>query len=213
MTFSASSIDAWWRCVGAAGLPSGRKVEERIVSRFQFARPAVVFSFLDQIIWMPPVEEARREIWPEVILLSSSVRKEVARVCFFSENAFLASFARRPGFVGLFFAGEKRRASLGGSSCGFGLGWSFLGGEYSSFQSFTTSWLQKLSMLGRWGEMGIRGTFFGDNKVFGFSSGLPGGVVKCVVFDTFLGLFSDGELARYQYISVKIDKDKLTIEA
>jgi hypothetical protein len=40
----------------------------------------------------------------------------------------------------------------------------------------------------------MRGSFFGDTKDFGFSSGLLGGVVKWVVFDTFLGLFSDGEL-------------------
>ena len=47
----------------------------------------------------------------------------------------------------------------------------------------------------------MRGSFFGDTRVFGLSFGLAGGVVKRVIFDTFLGLFSDGELDRDQHSS------------
>jgi hypothetical protein len=41
---------------------------------------------------------------------------------------------------------------------------------------------------------GIRGGFLGDTKPRGFGSGLRGGVANRVSLETFLGLFSDGEL-------------------
>ena len=47
-------------------------------------------------------------------------------------------------------------------------------GEYCSFQSLVTSWLQKASILSRWGEGGIRYRLEGD---FNFAiDGLEGGV-------------------------------------
>src|SRR6187402_2025533 len=82
-----------------------------MVSRFQFARPAVVFSFLLQIIFTPPVEAANLEISPLVILASSSERKDSARECLDCEKAFLASRATRSGLTGLFL-GDVRRAPL-----------------------------------------------------------------------------------------------------
>lgn len=135
------------------GLPSGRIEEDFIVSRFQFARPAVVLSFLDQMIFMPPVEAASKETWLFVMVASSSARKEVARACFFSEKAFFASFTKRPCLTRLFLVGEKRRTpsetSLSSSGSNFDLGFGVFLGEYSSFQSLMTSCSQKLSMLGR----------------------------------------------------------------
>lgn len=43
----------------------------------------------------------------------------------------------------------------------------------------------------------MRGSFLGDIRVFGLSSGVPGGVVNRV-FETFLDLFSEGELNESQ---------------
>lgn len=43
-----------------------------IVSRFQFARPAVVFSLLVQSMRIPPVAAESSEILPSVICVSSS---------------------------------------------------------------------------------------------------------------------------------------------
>ncbi len=73
MTFSASSMEAWWRWVGFGFvlLSAGGEEEEglwRRVSRRQFARPAVEVSFLDQMIWTPPVDLDREAIWPLVIV-------------------------------------------------------------------------------------------------------------------------------------------------
>lgn len=110
-------------------------MRDLVVSQRQFARPAVVLSFLDQIIWTPPVEAESSAIRPEVILVSSSVRKLEAISCFVVEKAFLASFVMREGFMGLGFWGEKRRRP----SEGLGIGWRVFIGEYWSFQSLTTS--------------------------------------------------------------------------
>lgn len=74
-----------------------------MVSRRQFARPAVVVSFLDQIIWTPPVEAESWAIWPDVILESISARKSDAMVCLAVENAFLKSLSRRAGLAGTGF--------------------------------------------------------------------------------------------------------------
>ena len=125
-------------------------MDERIVSRFQFARPAVVFSFLLQISFTPPVEAASLEIWPVVITVSSSIRKLSANRCLRSANSFFAFLAIRSCFTGLFF-GEKRSPSeivLFFENEDFGGGLGVLRGEYSSFQSLTTSWLQKSSTAG-----------------------------------------------------------------
>lgn len=54
----------------------------RMVSHFQFARPAVVLSLRDQRIWTPPVEAVRRAMAEEVMVVSKAVRKEAARACF-----------------------------------------------------------------------------------------------------------------------------------
>src|ERR1700710_899478 len=158
------------------GFPSRSRVDERSVSRFQFARPAVVESFLLQIIFTPPVEAERLEISPLVIVESSSWRKDSASSCLRCVKAFLASFARRSCFVGLFFGDSESEVFL--VNRGFGGCFGVFRGENSSFQSFITSWDQKLSILGRWGVKGIRWIFLGEARPFGLGSGLPGGVVK-----------------------------------
>lgn len=190
ITFSASSMAAWWRNVGPEG-SEGFVDFERMVSRFQFARPAVVLSFLLQSILTPPVEAASSAIFPSVIFSSSSLRKDSVRSCLVWEKVFLASLVRRSGFMGD-FRGEKRTfpsTSVRGLRVGLGV----FRGEYSSFQSLTTSWDQNASELCRWGDVGIRGSLAGDGRMRGWSLGLPGGVVNRVSFVTFR-LFSDGEL-------------------
>lgn len=78
----------------------------RMVSHFQFARPAVVLSLLDQMIFTPPVDAERRAMLPEVIVLSSSARKAAARSCLFASNAFLAAVAARAAGVILALLGN-----------------------------------------------------------------------------------------------------------
>ena len=193
MTFSASSIVAWCLKVGAD--PAGVDFE-LMISRLQCALPAVVLSFLLQIILAPPVVAAISAILPFVILVSSSMRKDSARECLIWENDFLDSLVRRSGFMGP-FRGEKRRVP---SSVVVGISFEagVFRGEYSSFQSLTTSWDQNSSLLWRWGEVGIRGSLEGDARVWGLSLGLLGGVVKRVSSET-LRLFSEGELMGYYY--------------
>lgn len=110
-----------------------------MVSRFQFARPAVVFSFLDQIILTPPVEAERADTLPDVMVLSSSVRKVDARSCLRSLKAFFASLEAFSSFLVGLFLGEPR-SIFSGDDGGFR-------GEYSSFHSLMTSCSQKASML------------------------------------------------------------------
>lgn len=82
------------------------------------------------------------------------VRKVVARVCFWALKAARAAFWDLEGVLDGDLGGETDGETLSSSSS---RGWSsLLGtvfgvflGEYSSFQSFITSWLQKASMLGR----------------------------------------------------------------
>lgn len=163
-----------------------------MVSRFQFARPAVVLSFLLQMIFTPPVEAESLAISPLVILVSSSARKDSASACFDCENAFLASFAIRSCFTGLFLGDPSGTVF---SAKDLGLGNRVFWGEYSSFQSLTTSCCQKPSILGRCGVDGIRGNcFLGDCNRLGCKVGLPGGVTNRASLENFLGLFSEGEL-------------------
>ena len=127
---------------------------ERMASLFQFARPAVELSFLLQIIWMPPVEAASDDTWLFAIVSSSSLRKDTARSCFFSLKAFFCSIASLSFFAGV-LKGLFRGELLGEISFSFSsssekrrLDRGVFFGEYWSFQSLMTSWLQKASMLG-----------------------------------------------------------------
>ena len=144
-------------------------------------------SFLLQIIFTPPVEAESWEICPSVMVSSNSARKDEARACLCSEKAFLAPLVSRSCLMGNFL-GE--RVSSDDERWGFGV----LRGEYSSFHSLMMSCCQNWSMLGRCGVRGIRCGFLGDAKPRGFGSGLLGGVANRVSLETFLGLFSDGEL-------------------
>ncbi len=71
------------------GKVSGSRM--RSVSRRQVARPAVVLSVLDQMSFMPPVEAAAAEIWPEQSVSSSSMRKDSARECLRAAKSFLCA--------------------------------------------------------------------------------------------------------------------------
>lgn len=110
ITFSASSIVAWCREVWVL-LSVGEDLD-LMVSRFQFALPAVEFSFLLQIILTPPVASASFWISPLVTLSSSSLKKFSASATFVASNsffffarAFLACAAAARAFVGLVFVG------------------------------------------------------------------------------------------------------------
>lgn len=153
-------MEAWCRCsvlwvsVFVDGVAVGPMVEAdvpsllvRMVSHFQFARPAVVLSLLDQMIFTPPVDPERRAMLPEVIVLSSSVRNAAARSCLFVSNAFLAAVAARAADVILALLGDLVGEDGVGviSSSDPCVYWSFRGeckiflGEYSSVQALITS--------------------------------------------------------------------------
>lgn len=72
-----------------------------IVSRRQFARPAVELRVLLQMSWTPPVEALRAAIWPAVISASSSARNDSARACLRAAKSFLAWISARVRLVGL----------------------------------------------------------------------------------------------------------------
>jgi hypothetical protein len=153
----------------------------RITSRFQFARPAVEFNLLDQIILTPPVEADRARTWPFAITSSISLRKDCARSCFWASKyffaaraAFLPSFCflslisltgLLDGLLGGFrgdVVGEFESEGLEELLSESRRRWRLLRrppgvflGEYWSFQSLITSWDQNVSMLGRWGDWGI----------------------------------------------------------
>lgn len=63
-TFSASSMEAKCLCSIRGGLEGSDREWDLVVSLLQFALPAVLFKVLDQMILTPPVEAARRAIWP-----------------------------------------------------------------------------------------------------------------------------------------------------
>ena len=80
-----------------------------MVSRRQFARPAVDESFFDQMSLMPPVDSASCDTWPLVMVWSTSARKEAAMSSFCELKALRRAIAALSGFVGLFvglFRGE-----------------------------------------------------------------------------------------------------------
>lgn len=61
MTLEASSIEAWCMWVVVVS-PLGDL--DFVVSRRQLARPAVLLSVLDQIMWTPPVEAESEAMRP-----------------------------------------------------------------------------------------------------------------------------------------------------
>ena len=186
MTFSASSIEAWCLCV-LAGSGSEGEGGARVVSRRQFARPAVELRVLLQISWTPPVEALRSAIWPDVMAESSSRRKEAARACLRVAKVFFWAW-RSERLVGLLlllwgFLGEDDvgdvLSDFGSGMKGFFLGdLMVLRGECLSFQSFTWLGLQKASRLWRRGGVGILGFGFeGDTRRDFVGGGGGGGVL------------------------------------
>lgn len=79
-----------------------------MVSHFQFARPAVVFSLFDQIVLTPPVEAVKRAMLPPVISVSSSTRKSVASVAFVALKTLRAVAAARDAAVAVDLVGDLR---------------------------------------------------------------------------------------------------------
>jgi hypothetical protein len=117
---------------------------------------------------MPPVDAASWEIRPFVTVSSSSRRKDAARSCLICVNAFFDSrtevaftLGAGVGLAGLALAGS-------GKSC--------FRGECSSFQSSMNSWSQNMSVLGRWGVVGMRDSFFGETRPGLVLGGVEGGV-------------------------------------
>lgn len=174
MTLVDNSIEQWCRNTG--GEFGGRKV-----SLFQFARPAVVARVRDQMIFMPPVEADRVESWEEVMRVSRRERKVSAR-----ERRLVSNSLRDWRSEAVFLAGEEeekeeeggllvvvgRGGRGGGGGGGGGLeGKSCFAGECWSFQSSTNSWDQNMSVDGRWGVLGMRGSLVGDTRPFGRGAG------------------------------------------
>lgn len=87
----------------------------RKVSLFQFARPAVERSFLLHTMWIPPEDAANAAIWPLVVFSSTSFRKEVARLCFFSLKIFLCWISSLSFFIGLLIGDFRGDADGEGS--------------------------------------------------------------------------------------------------
>ena len=180
-------MDAWWAYVvvtiGLVGSFEGREVV-LVVSRRQFARPAVELRVLLQISWTPPVEALREAICPEVIFWSSSVRKASARACLRAAKSFAAWRSARVRLVGLEvwdFLGEDVGdvlSDLASGRKGFFLGdLIVLRGECLSFQSFTWLGLQKPSRLCRRGGVGILVFGFEGDTRRDFVGEAGGGVV------------------------------------
>ena len=182
-------------------VPSLRRC--RIASRRQFARPAVEESFLDHLIWMPPVDEDSWATWPFVRAWSTSARKERARSCFLSLKALRWAMAVLSFLAGL-LDGLLRGETIGeiSSSLSSGSTWrcrridfGVFRGEYWSFQSLMTSWLQNASMLGLCGVGGIGAFFDGDCKrgLIGLEGGVSGPCFSLILWGD---LDSGGELLR-----------------
>lgn len=85
MTLVARSIVQWCRIVGGVVVVESL---ERMVSRRQFARPAVVLRVLLQRIFTPPVGVVMEAMRPFVMVVSRRVRKVVARECFSASKTF-----------------------------------------------------------------------------------------------------------------------------
>lgn len=164
-----------------------------ILSFFQFALPAVVLSVLLHTSLIPPVLAVKADKREEVRRASRRERKEVARECLCVSKSWRArrdSRARRAvvvAFEGLagargFFLGEVD-SEVGGLVDG--KSGSFLVGECVSFQSSTNSRDQKKSEEGRWGVVGMRGSFLGED-------GGGGNVVDDDGFALSLGILGQG---------------------
>ena len=189
ITFSANSIEAWCLyavvVIGSAEGEAGRVVV-LVVSRRQFARPAVELRVLLQISWTPPVEALRAAIWPEVMAESSSRRKAEARACLRVAKSFLVWRSERERLVGLLlwgFLGEDVGDVLSDLLASSGRKGFFLGdlmvlrGECLSFQSFTWLGLQKASRLCLRGGVGILVFGFEGDTRRAFVGDAGGGVV------------------------------------
>ena len=128
-----------------ATVPSAFFVLE--ASLLQFARPAVEFNFLLQMMWIPPAEDANAETLPSFMVSSSSLKNDSASSFLFSLKAFRCSAARLSVFdplLGLFRGdseGEYPASSslLTENKLGLLVVIGVLIGEYSSFQSLMTS--------------------------------------------------------------------------
>ncbi len=78
----------------------------RTVSRFQFARPAVVWSLLVHLILIPPVAAVSSANRPLVIVSSSSRRNASAVSCLRSSNSFFAALCSAPFLQGFVWRGS-----------------------------------------------------------------------------------------------------------
>ena len=156
---------------------------------------------------MPPVASASRPTSPPVMAESTSARNELAISCFELSKALRLASAILSFFAGLLdglLVGEGGVAISESLSSKinrfFRAVMGVFRGEYSSFQSLMTSWLQNASMLGRCGVGGMRNFLGGDcNLDF---EGLDGGVTLACLSPTFDGdLKRGGELSLSDYRS------------
>ena len=159
----------------------------RMVSRFQFARPAVEFSLFDQIILTPPVGAVNLAMLPDAVLSSSSLRKSSATVCFEALKSFLRCTSALSflysDFRGLFvgdFRGEVDGEKSDSSESQTGKGkdrpvFDGLRGEWTSCQLLIIAELQNASILGLCGVGGILFFVFVGDLSLDFE-GLVGGV-------------------------------------
>jgi hypothetical protein len=153
-----------------------------VVSRFQFARPAVVVRVFDQISCTPPVLAASDEIWPFVMVESSSARKPEANASFDDSNVLRSAISDFVRFVG-------DNGGVVEEYCDFLPGdLSVFCGEYVSFQVLTASAVQKASRLGLRGGVGIRSFFLEGDWRRDFDGDCGGGVVVRGGVDILTGL-------------------------
>lgn len=150
-----------------------------VVSRRQLARPAVELRVLLHISLTPPVEALREEIWPVVMVSSSSARKDSARACLREAKAFFACTSACVRFAGLDFFGDDVGDVLSEAGRkGFFLGDAMaLRGECLSFHSLTSFGLQNASKLCLAGGVGILVLGFDGDTSRDFEGEAGGGVV------------------------------------
>lgn len=156
----------------------------RMVSRFQFALPAVVSNLLLHTTLTPPVSAHNLPISPPASFSSNSLRNASAILSFRAENCFNAA---RSAFA---FSGD---GTLEGEVRLVGeVEKSFLEGEWVSFQVLIRSAAQKEGEVERCGVLGMWAGLLGDFRVVGLV-GLPGGVMFWRG-GFLVGLVGDGEL-------------------